>query len=201
MSELLTIQQTLKAPKGQFNGFGKYKYRSCEDILEALKEPLKAVECYLIISDSIELVGDRYYVKATATLKKDGKELDSVSAYAREALTKKGMDDSQITGGASSYARKYALNGLFAIDDTKDSDTNENAGGQAKEEVKKEALLNDQQLQQLYVHCTIKDDSGALAWSHAGLGIMKEYKVNNLSDIQASKFPEVMAKAYNLAKS
>ena len=127
MSELLTIQQTLKAPKGQFNGFGKYKYRSCEDILEALKEPLKAVECYLIISDSIELVGDRYYVKATATLKKDGKELDSVSAYAREALTKKGMDDSQITGGASSYARKYALNGLFAIDDTKDSDTNENA--------------------------------------------------------------------------
>jgi hypothetical protein len=116
MSELLHIQQTLKAPKGQFNGFGKYKYRSCEDILEALKSPLKATECYIVISDDIVLVGDRYYIKATVELKKDGKLLD-----------KKGMDGSQITGTSSSYARKYALNGLFAIDDTKDADTNESA--------------------------------------------------------------------------
>ena len=127
MSELLHIQQTLKAPKGQFNGFGKYKYRSCEDILEALKAPLKVTECYIVISDDIVLVGDRYYIKATVELKKDGKLLESASAFARESLTKKGADDSQITGGASSYARKYALNGLFAIDDTKDADTNESA--------------------------------------------------------------------------
>ena len=123
MSELLHIQQTLKAPKGQFNGFGKYKYRSCEDILEALKAPLKATECYIVISDDIVLVGDRYYIKATVELKKDGKLLESASAFARESLDKKGMDGSQITGTSSSYARKYALNGLFAIDDTKDADT------------------------------------------------------------------------------
>jgi hypothetical protein len=127
MSELLHIQQTLKAPKGQFNGFGKYKYRSCEDILEALKSPLKATECYIVISDDIVLVGDRYYIKATVELKKDGKLLESASAFARESLDKKGMDGSQITGTSSSYARKYALNGLFAIDDTKDADTNESA--------------------------------------------------------------------------
>ena len=127
MSELLHIQQTLKAPKGQFNGFGKYKYRSCEDILEALKAPLKATECYIVISDDIVLVGDRYYIKATVELKKDGKLLESASAFARESLDKKGMDGSQITGTSSSYARKYALNGLFAIDDTKDADTNESA--------------------------------------------------------------------------
>tara|TARA_R110000851_G_scaffold313080_1_gene474548 strand:+ start:59 stop:658 length:600 start_codon:yes stop_codon:yes gene_type:complete len=125
MSELLHIQQTLKAPKGQFNGFGKYKYRSCEDILEALKAPLKATECYIVISDDIVLVGDRYYIKATVELKKDGKLLESASAFARESLDKKGMDGSQITGTSSSYARKYALNGLFAIDDNKDADTNE----------------------------------------------------------------------------
>tara|TARA_R110000787_G_scaffold62863_1_gene141941 strand:+ start:3391 stop:3951 length:561 start_codon:yes stop_codon:yes gene_type:complete len=127
MSELLHIQQTLKAPKGQFNGFGKYKYRSCEDILEALKAPLKATECYIVISDDIVMVGDRYYIKATVELKKDGKLLESASAFARESLDKKGMDGSQITGTSSSYARKYALNGLFAIDDTKDADTNESA--------------------------------------------------------------------------
>tara|TARA_R110000772_G_scaffold60108_7_gene135703 strand:+ start:1726 stop:2286 length:561 start_codon:yes stop_codon:yes gene_type:complete len=127
MSELLHIQQTLKAPKGQFNKFGSYKYRSCEDILEALKAPLKSTECYIVISDDIVLVGDRYYIKATVELKKDGKLLESASAFARESLDKKGMDGSQITGTSSSYARKYALNGLFAIDDTKDSDTNENA--------------------------------------------------------------------------
>jgi hypothetical protein len=127
MSELLHIQQTLKAPKGQFNGFGKYKYRSCEDILEALKSPLKATECYIVISDDIVMVGDRYYIKATVELKKDGKLLESASAFARESLDKKGMDGSQITGTSSSYARKYALNGLFAIDDTKDADTENGA--------------------------------------------------------------------------
>jgi hypothetical protein len=121
---LAEIQQTLKAPKNQKNSFGNYNYRSCEDILEAVKPLLGAV--YLTISDEIVLIGDRYYVKATATIS-DGKESISNSAYARESLEKKGMDASQVTGATSSYARKYALNGLFAIDDTKDADTMDNS--------------------------------------------------------------------------
>jgi len=113
----------LKAPKTQFNGFGKYNYRNCEDILEAVKPLLDGA--ILLLSDEMILVGDRVYVKATATLRA-GDESISVSANAREAVTKKGMDDSQITGTSSSYARKYALNGLFLIDDTKDADSQDN---------------------------------------------------------------------------
>lgn len=124
MNKLIKIQKELKAPKGQFNKFGNYKYRSCEDILEAVK-PLCAEEgVQLTISDEIVMIGERYYVKATATVT-DGSESASVTAYAREEETKKGMDSSQITGATSSYARKYALNGLFCIDDTKDADTDE----------------------------------------------------------------------------
>lgn len=117
--KLANIQQTLKAPKNQKNTFGKYNYRSCEDILEAVK-PLLG-DLVLDLSDEIVEVGNRVYVKATATLSL-GDITYSVKAYAREAETKKGMDDAQITGAASSYARKYALNGLFLIDDTKDAD-------------------------------------------------------------------------------
>jgi len=120
MKLLNKIQQELKAPKSQYNSFGNYNYRSCEDILEAVK-PLLG-EAVLVINDEIVVLGDRYYVKATATLKDDKEEV-SISAYAREALVKKGMDESQITGATSSYARKYALNGLFLIDDTKDADS------------------------------------------------------------------------------
>ena len=123
MKELLQIQSELKAPKGQFNAYGKYKYRSCEDILEAVKPILKKYNCTLLLSDSLVYVGDRYYIKATATLvNAEGKSV-STEAYAREEETKKGMDASQITGASSSYARKYALNGLLCIDDNKDSDT------------------------------------------------------------------------------
>lgn len=118
---LVAIQSELKAPKGQYNSFGKYKYRSAEDILEAVKPLLKKNGCKLTIMDDIVLIGDRYYVKAIATIS-DGTQSLSVSAFAREADTKAGMDCSQITGAASSYARKYAMNGLFAIDDTKDAD-------------------------------------------------------------------------------
>jgi len=129
-AKLNEIQLKLKAPKGQFNNFGKYKYRSCEDILEAIKPLLSGVA--LVITDDIvergsgEITEVRYYVKATVTLT-DGNESISVSAFAREPLSKKGMDESQITGTASSYARKYALNGLFCIDDTKDADTMDNS--------------------------------------------------------------------------
>lgn len=137
MSELQQIQAKLKAPKGQYNKFGSYSYRSCEDILEALKPLLAEYECYIVMSDSVEAVGDRVYIKATASLKKDGKVIEEASAYAREALTKKGMDESQITGSASSYARKYALNGLFAIDDTKDVDIKDNTKPDISGEIKR----------------------------------------------------------------
>jgi hypothetical protein len=122
MLEILNkIQCELKAPKTQMNKFGGYAYRSCEDILEAVKPLLQKYEAVLTIGDEIIAVADRIYVKATATLKgKDGEV--SVNAYAREPASKKGSDESQITGAASSYARKYALNGLFAIDDAKDAD-------------------------------------------------------------------------------
>jgi hypothetical protein len=115
------IQVNLKAPKGQYSEFGDYWYRSLENITDALKPFLKATGTILLMSDEIVLVNDRYYVKATATIM-DSENSLSVTALARETFTKKKMDDSQITGAASSYARKYALNGLFAIDDTKDAD-------------------------------------------------------------------------------
>ena len=123
---LQKIQSELKAPKGQVNNFGKYKYRSCEDIVEAVKPILAKNSASLTISDEIVMIGDRYYVKATAIIKIEGGELYSTCAYAREPLSKKGMDEAQITGATSSYARKYALNGLLAIDDTKDADSMDN---------------------------------------------------------------------------
>lgn len=118
---LSAIQTELSAPKGQFNKFGGYAYRSCEDILEALKPLLKKYKACVTISDDIVMVGDRVYVKATATLTAEGDSI-TATAFAREAEDKKGMDSAQVTGSTSSYARKYALNGLFAIDDNKDPD-------------------------------------------------------------------------------
>ena len=123
MKELITIQSKLKAPKSQFNRFGNYKYRKAEDILEAVKPLLSEQGCTLIITDDIVMVGSRIYVKATATIKNGKGETETTTGFAREEDTKKGMDGSQITGASSSYARKYALNGLFAIDDNQDSDT------------------------------------------------------------------------------
>ena len=126
LTKLSTIQKELKAPKNLYNKFGGYNYRSCEDILEAAKPICNKYGCALIVGDKMENIGERYYIQATATLY-DCETGQSVSntAYAREEETKKGMDGAQITGTASSYARKYALNGLFCIDDTKDADTDE----------------------------------------------------------------------------
>lgn len=121
-NSLLNIQSKLIAPKGQFNSFGKYAYRSTEDILKAVKPLLEENNATLTLTDEPVLIGDWHYIKATAALKV-GEEVKTVSAYARESDSKKGMDTSQITGTASSYARKYALNGLFLIDDTKDADS------------------------------------------------------------------------------
>lgn len=138
MHRLFAIQQELKAPKNQKNTFGGYKYRSCEDILEAVKPLLKKQSLGLFLKDEIVNVGERYYVKANAMIyDENGKILADISAYAREEENKKGMDASQITGAASSYARKYALNGLFAIDDTKDSDFTNT--GDEKPAIKKKA--------------------------------------------------------------
>lgn len=123
MKELIAIQSELKAPKSQFNKFGGYKYRKAEDILEAVKPLLNKQKCTLTITDDIVMVGNRIYVKATATIKNEKGECETTTGWAREEETKKGMDGSQITGASSSYARKYALNGLFAIDDNADSDT------------------------------------------------------------------------------
>ena len=120
------IQHKLKAPKEQYNSFGKYNYRNCEDILEGVKPLLKEHNLALLIDDEIVQIGERYYVKATAKIT-DGREIVSATAYAREPDTKKGMDESQITGATSSYARKYALNALLCIDDTKDADTMDNS--------------------------------------------------------------------------
>lgn len=137
MSNILAkIQGQIKAPKGQFNAFGKYKYRSCEDIVEAIKPVLAEHGFYLILTDDVVMIGTRFYFKAVATIS-DGTTTFSATGWAREEETKKGMDGSQVSGASSSYARKYALNGLFAIDDTKDSDaTNTGDKTEQKQEVK-----------------------------------------------------------------
>lgn len=145
--KLLNVQAELKAPKNQYNSFGKYKYRSCEDILEGLKPVLAKVRATLFITDDLVQIGERYYIKATARFV-DAESGESVenSAYARESIDKKGMDDSQVTGATSSYARKYALNGLFLIDDTKDADTDEYQNQQNKPAKKQTQPKSDEQL-------------------------------------------------------
>lgn len=146
---LQSIQQSLVAPKGQYNSFGKYSYRSAEDILEALKPILKEHDAVLVLQDGIVQIGDRYYVEATATLYAVGETIGT-TAYAREDDSKKGMDGSQVTGAASSYARKYALNGLFMIDDNKDPDTDEyhNQNSQAGRTSQKPAQKPNSQQEQ-----------------------------------------------------
>lgn len=142
--KLLKIQQALKVPKNQTNAFGKYKYRSCEDIIEAVKPLCHAEGLALTISDEIVEMGGRFYVKATASLH-DGIGIGfPITAYAREEETKKGMDSAQITGSASSYARKYALNGLFAIDDTKDPDATNDHGKTSNEVAKSIPLATEE---------------------------------------------------------
>lgn len=148
--KLGVIQSKLKAPKGQYNSFGKYKYRSCEDILEAVKPLLAETKTVLSVTDRMEVVGGRIYVRAEARLNdcEDTGEITTV-AYAREEESKKGMDSSQVTGAASSYARKYALNGLFCIDDNKDSDSTntgeeEKTSGRKTESAKEAEMISSE---------------------------------------------------------
>lgn len=167
---LMAVQSELKAPKGQENTFGKYRYRSAEDILEAVKPLLKANGLYLRISDTVELIGDRYYVKATVTAVDIATgEAESVTAYAREQTEKKGMDAAQVTGATSSYARKYALNALFG----KDADTDEYARtGQsgAREGQVKEKTPSPEQTQTSTVndvHAAMKELTAEMERIHA----------------------------------
>lgn len=147
MQELQIIQAKLKAPKGQFNKFGGFKYRSLEDIFEAVKPLLAETQTTLVVGDEIVLIGDRHYVCATATLTNQKGEQVTNKAYAREGSDKGKMDASQMTGSASSYARKYALNGLFCIDDTKDADTDEYTKAQETRGKKSEARAKSQETQ------------------------------------------------------
>lgn len=146
--KLFNIQQKLNAPKNQRNNFGNYNYRSCEDILEAVKPLLSENKCVLKLSDEIIYTGERYHVKAIATLTDiETGENESANGWAREEESKKGMDGSQITGASSSYARKYALNGLFCIDDNKDSDSTNTHG---KDNKKNTSSLSNAQVTRLY---------------------------------------------------
>lgn len=142
IEKLVEIQSKLKAPKGQWNKFSEFHYRSCEDILEAVKPLLKEQGLFLTITDEVVLIGERYYIKAKAEVT-DGKAKAYAEAYAREPLSKPKMDESQTTGSASSYARKYALNGLFGIDDEKDSDTKDNRQEQKQEQKQQTPAQND----------------------------------------------------------
>ena len=179
--KLSEIQAELKVSKDQFNGFGKYKYRSCEDIIEAVKPICKKHKAVLLISDELVNIGERYYIKTntelidlesdTAVIKNNG--------YAREELSKKGMDGSQITGTASSYARKYALNGLFCIDDTKDADTNA-----YKEQEKAEKMI------------TAKQKSQIIDFEQSGKdlkGSLKYYGFDSVDDMTEKRASELIA--------
>ena len=148
--KLMTVQTKLRAPKGQYNQFGHYSYRSCEDILEALKPLLAEVGAIVNISDEVKLIGNRFYVEATAMFL-DCETGDSIiaRASAREDETKKGMDLAQVTGSVSSYARKYALNGLFAIDDNKDSDATNTGGKDIKPNMTPVSGLSEAQIKRL----------------------------------------------------
>ncbi len=188
IEKLLIIQSELIAPKNQFNSFGKYNYRSCEDILEGLKPCLKKVKAAVTISDEIIQVGDRYYVKAVATLH-DAESTDKLCnvAYAREEDSKKGMDASQVTGATSSYARKYALNGLFAIDDVKDADTRDNRQKEAEDQKKAEA---EQKKVESSIISGVKAQALLSRCEREGVDpnkICRLYKVKSLADLTELK--------------
>lgn len=170
--KLLDIQQELKAPKNQYNSFGKYHYRSCEDILEGVKPLLDKNKAILTLTDELMQVGERYYIKATAQLidVEKGESIES-TAFARESETKKGMDLSQITGSASSYARKYALNGLFCIDDTKDADFHQGRQEQVSSEKQNRTHENRQTKQ--VTNTATKSQIGAI------YAIMKKNKISD----------------------
>ena len=187
LQKLMRIQTKIKAPKNLYNSFGKYKYRNAESICEAVKPFLAEENCILLLSDESVAVGDRIYVKATATIKDCNSDTEiSVSAFARESLEKKGMDESQITGTASSYARKYALNGLFLLDDAKDAD-----------EEMKAAEEFDKQVEEVGNMKIAKMKVDAIKKKCAEDGIAEEkvltlYKLKKFEDMSEKQFRNAM---------
>lgn len=180
--KLLNIQNELKAPKGQYNSFGKYKYRSCEDILESVKPLCFKYQATLLLYDEIQQIGDRYYITAIAKLIdiENGESVEG-KASARESQDKKGMDDSQITGTASSYARKYALNGLFNIDDTKDADTDEYKIQQNNDKKIDKKMVDS--LNKAIENSNIKDEVVELILSQYGYTSTNEIKIKDYMNI------------------
>ena len=195
MYRLIAIQNELKCPKTQFNSFGKYNYRNCEDILESLKPLLFAQKLSLIIQDEVLLIGDRFYVKATVKLfDNEGKLLTETSAFARESDDKKGQDSCQITGSASSYARKYALNGLFCIDDTKDADsTNKHGKEEIKQDIPKDTeCFNEQQIKNFK---TVVSKFPAIESQ-----IKKEFEVTSCKQFLKADFSKIMNRVIEIKK-
>lgn len=189
--KLLNVQTELKAPKGQFNAFGKYKYRSCEDILEALKPVLNKYKLTFFINDEIVEVNNRNYVKATITIiniEKPDEQIQT-SALAREEETKKGMDGSQITGASSSYARKYALNGMFMIDDTKDSDSTNTHGKDRTEQEKVQDFLNSRNGMIEKLSEYVKGDKLER--------MLKNYEVNELFEMKDEQLKDACKKIFD----
>lgn len=209
IAKLSRIQTRLVAGKGQTNAFGKYKYRSCEDILEALKPHLEREGCALIMSDEIEVCAGRVYVRAIATLRKaqnlvmcdiaglsispEESEIISIG-YAREPLERKGMDESQITGAASSYARKYALNGLFAIDDTKDADTTDNRMSREEADDDASEVPETQEQAVLSAKAAIKKLVVAKGWDGPTLRkcIEAEFKVDDFDTMTPAQLTDAV---------
>lgn len=187
--KLAQIQQSLKAPKNQYNKFGDFHYRSLEDILEALKPLLKETKCILVINDEIVLIGGRFYVKATATLYDlESGEHVAATAYAREDESRPKMDVSQVTGSSSSYARKYALNGLFLIDDVKDADTRDNSKPDDKKPEQKKPkakeVITESQVTDLINKCSIdKVDVKK---------VCRLYKVKGLTDLSQTQYQNIL---------
>jgi hypothetical protein len=189
MKELINIISELKAPKGQYNSFGKYKYRSCEDILEAVKPLCVKNNVLLTITDDIVLIGDRYYVKATATVTNLEGASVSASALAREEDAKKGMDGSQVTGASSSYARKYALNGLFCIDDTKDADATNKHGKEEQPQV----VLDDYFIKALSELAKCKNQADVITVNDNYLNLIPESKKKEYEEKRNAKFRSLPA--------
>ena len=208
--KLINIQQKLKAPKGQYNNFGKYAYRSCEDILEAVKPILAEEQCALILQDDVVFIGERYYIRSKAVLyDENGEIIAENSAYAREETEKKGMDGSQITGASTSYARKYALNGLFGIDDNKDSDTT-NTGEDKPNLEQKQTYKKDNKQQN-----KVQDKQSASARkvvfdqirveiTKAGLSeewVCNAYKISKLEDLKSEQIQPLLARCKEMQKN
>ena len=183
--KLVEVQSKLKAPKSQFNKFGNYAYRNCEDILEALKPLLNEVKAIINISDDVVLVGERYYIKATVKFicAETGETIEA-SAMAREEENKKGMDSSQLTGSTSSYARKYALNGLFAIDDTKDSDTTNTHNKDTSKALNNNEVISEAQVKRLFVLAKGKDTDKVKS-------VVDKYGFKSSKDITKDKYNSI----------